>query len=151
MFKLGMVGFRPVSYDFLMNSVNVHLVLDAPLPKDFTGAKSTIYGALKEGHLYVAHDRLARARGFRFYFVSDEGARWIMGQEGPYRPGSLLIENPEGGEIRLVRNGSVEKVWRGEGGAYPVSQNGVYRVEVFRRASIFGWRPWIFSNPIYLR
>jgi hypothetical protein len=32
-----------------------------------------------------------------------------------------------------------------------VKEKGVYRVEVFRRLAFFGWRPWIFTNPIYLR
>ena len=34
---------------------------------------------------------------------------------------------------------------------YRVTEKGVYRIEVYRRVFLFGIRPWIFSNPIFLR
>jgi len=75
-----------------------------------------------------------------------------MGEERPFRPGTLSIDVPSKGDIRLLKNGIVLKRWRGQMNvSYRVEERGVYRVEVYRRLFLFGPRPWIFSNPIYLR
>jgi hypothetical protein len=74
-----------------------------------------------------------------------------MGEEGEFREGSFVIEIPAEGEIRLVKDSQVLKKWRGREVMYEAEEKGVYRVEVYRRLFPFGWRPWIFSNPIYLR
>ncbi len=59
--------------------------------------------------------------------------------------------------VRLVRNGEV--IHEGPGGTgpvrVPVPGPGVYRVEVDLRVDLFplggtGFRPWIFSNPVYV-
>jgi hypothetical protein len=150
-FKWCGLRFRPLSYKFLLNSINVHILLEKPLSEDFSPAKAEIYKALREGHVFIAHENLAPARGFKFYYVSDSGTRLTMGEEKPFQPGTLFIETPAKGEIRLIRNGTVEKHWQGTGVSYRVEQEGVYRVEVYRHLFLFGWRSWIFSNPIYLR
>jgi hypothetical protein len=53
--------------------------------------------------------------------------------------------------IRLIRNGAAIEQWRKRDITFKAPGPGVYRVEVFYRLPLFGWRPWIFSNPIYLR
>ena len=151
-FKWRRFRFRPLSYKFLLNSINVHILLEKSLSEDFAQAKEEIYKALKEGQVFIAHENLAPARGFRFYYVSDSGTRLTMGEEKPFEPGTLLIETPAKSAIRLIRNGTVEKHWEGaDGVSYRVEQEGVFRVEVYHHLFLFGWRPWIFSNPIYLR
>lgn len=74
-----------------------------------------------------------------------------MGEERPFRPGTLFVETPQKGEIRMVRNGRLVARRTGKRFSHAVEKPGVYRVEVYRRAPFFGFRPWIFSNPIYLR
>jgi len=151
LFTLGPLSFRPLSYNHLLNTINVHILLNKRLPRDFDGAKKEVYGAMKEGRLFIAHDNLSPAKGFRFDFVSDDGSDLYMGEEGVFNPGELVIELPHEGEIRLVKDGEVVKKWRGMEAVYRANEKGVYRVEVYRRLFLFGWRPWIFSNPIYLR
>ena len=150
-FKWGLIRFRPLSYDYLLRTINIHIFLNKRMPKQFEEAKKEVYTAMKEGRLFIAHDRLRPAMGFRFYFISDEGSDLIMGEESPFRPGQLVVELPEKGEIRLVKDGRTERVWQGSEAFYRVPEKGVYRIEVYRYLSVFGWRPWIFSNPIYLR
>jgi hypothetical protein len=150
-FRWSGLRLTPFSYPYLLNSVNVHMLMERPLPNDWVAAKADVYGALRQGRLFIAHDNLAPARGFKFYYVSDEGDHLDMGDESSYRPGTLLTEIPDEGEIRLIRNGTLERSWRGEKASYRLEHSGVYRVEVFRHVFLFGWRPWIFSNPIYLR
>lgn len=149
-FRWGPFRFTPLSYDYLLNSINVHILLDGGLPADMGEAKAQIYGALKEGRLFIAHDNLTPAKGFRCFFVPRNGSPLTLGEEGQFQPGTLVIRTPQPGEIRLLRNGIVEETWRGQEASYEVDEEGVYRVEVYRRIFLFGWRPWIFSNPIYL-
>ena len=106
---------------------------------------------MREGRLFIAHDKLCPARGFRFHFISENGSGLTMGEEGGFEPGSLMVELPTYGEIRLIKDGSLEKKWRGMEAVYKVRKRGVYRIEVYQHVFLFGWRPWIFSNPIYLR
>lgn len=150
-FRWGMLKFVPVSYAFLLNSINVHLLLKTSLPSGFSEAKRSIYEALREGRLFVAHDGLSAARGFRFECRLDDGACLAMGQERTFERGRCLIDSPMESEIRLLRNGKEVRRRRGRNLEFRLDEPGVYRVEVYRRLFAFGWRPWIFSNPIYLR
>jgi hypothetical protein len=150
-FRSGAIRFTPLRYDFLLNSINVHLLTDKPCSKPFNRAKQTVYTALREGRVFVAHENLAPARGFRFDYRSEGGDALTMGEEAPFEPGALSVSSPRHGEIRVLRNGEVLRTWSGRGGTVQVREKGVYRVEVFLRLRLFGWRPWIFSNPIYLR
>ena len=151
LFKWGLLHFRPFTYDFLMRTVNVHVLLYKRMPREFSQAKKEVYEAMKEGRLFVAHDGLCPAKGFRMDFTADDGSNLFMGEGGDFQPGDLVIELPYEGEIRLFKDGTMIKKWQGMEGVYRVPEKGVYRVEVYRRIFLFGWRPWIFSNPIYLR
>ncbi len=150
--KWGAIRFTPLTYNYLLNSINVHVLLKKRPPRDLATAKAVVYEAMREGRLYIAHEHLAPARGFRFHYHLDQGGRIEMGQEESLEPGTLVIRTPgQGGKIRLLKDGQVVGEWKGREALYRVSRAGVYRVEVYRRVFLFGWRPWIFSNPIYLR
>lgn len=149
---IGPWTLTPLTYDFLLNTVNVHILLRRSLSRELSSAREQVYEAMREGRLFVAHDGLADARGFRMDYVSSEGGQLFMGEQASFRGGGTLVaESPETGEIRLIRDGREIRSWRGREAVYPVVEKGVYRVEVFRKVFPFGWRPWIFSNPIYLR
>ena len=150
-FKWGPLRLTPLTYHYALNSINVHIITEQRLPKDLAEAKTEIYSALKEGRLFIAHDNLAQAGGFRFHCVSDNGSSLVMGSERPFQPGTIHIETPLKGEIRLLRDGIVIKKWHGLKASCRVEEKGVYRVEVYYYLFLFGWRAWIFSNPIYLR
>jgi len=150
-FRFGALRLRPLTYEFLLNSINIHILLDRELPKNYSEAKAEVYRATREGLLFVAHERLAPASGFRFHYISEEGYRLTMGEEGPFQHGNIHIETPLKGEIRLLRDGTLHKKWYGKRASCWVGQSGVYRVEVYHHFFLFGRRPWIFSNPIYLR
>ena len=152
MFRLGMLRLTALSYEYLLNSVNIHVFLKRRIHKDFKAAKEDIYDAMREGRLFIANDTLCPARGFKYYFISDDGSDLFIGEETYFsNEGNLVIELPHKGEIRILRNGEKIASYRGLEAVYPVKQKGVYRVEVYRHVPVFGWRPWIYSNPIYLR
>ena len=151
LFRWGPFCFTPLSYRDGLSSVNIHVLLDRPLVKAPIEAGKQVYEAMKEGRLHLAHDRLASSKGFRFRYVFQEGPNLEMGEERPFRPGTLFVETPQKGEIRLLKNGILVTRRAGRSFSLAVNQPGVYRVEVYLRAPFFGLRPWIFSNPIYLR
>ncbi|MBN1906451.1 MAG: CehA/McbA family metallohydrolase [Deltaproteobacteria bacterium] len=151
-FKLWFLRATFLSYGFLLNTINIHIFLKKRFYKDFNAAKTDIYEAMKAGRLFIANDRLAPARGFKCYLLSDDGSDLLMGEEDTFRSeGNLLVELPSKGEIRVIRNGETVYRQRGMEAVYSVKEKGVYRVEVYRYVSVFGWRPWIFTNPVYLR
>jgi len=151
LFRLGPFRFTPLSYRDGLSSINIHVLLNSPLAKDAIEAGKQVYDAMKEGQLHLAHDRLASSRGFRFSCVLKGGPTLEMGEESPFRPGTLFVETPKKGEIRLIKNGRFVTRWIGTRFSHTIEKPGVYRIEVHRRAPFFGLRPWIFSNPIYLR
>ena len=150
-FRLGPLRFTPLSYRDGFLSVNIHLLLDRPLSENPTDAAKQVYDAMKEGRLHVAHDRLASSRGFRFRYLPEGEDPLEMGEEREYEPGRVDVLTPRKGEIRLFRNGRLLARKTGFELSLVVRKPGVYRIEVYRRVPFFGLRPWIFSNPIYLR
>jgi hypothetical protein len=150
-FIWGPIHFIPLTYDFLMRTINIHVLLNERISKDFKRGKTAIYDAMREGRLFIANDSLYPARGFRFYFISDDGSDLIMGEEDIFQPGSLVVELPCKGRISIIKDGGREGMVIGQETVHRVTEKGVYRIEVQRRVPPFGWRPWIFSNPIYLR
>jgi hypothetical protein len=150
-FRYAWINFKPLSYDHLLKTVSIHILLDKKMSKDFEKAKEEVYGAMREGRLFIAHEKICSAKGLRFSFHSDSGSSLVMGEEGPFQAGDFLISLPHDGEIKLLKDGKLEKKWRSREVVYRVADRGVYRIEVYRYAFPFGWRPWIFSNPIYLR
>jgi hypothetical protein len=113
--------------------------------------------AVKAGHVFVAHEWMGDATGFRMAWVDAEApvlsskARAWMGDEVPFAAdGRIDVESPLPGRLRLIRSG--KEVARSTGNRLQASVNeaGVYRAEVWLELD-GEWRPWIYSNPIYLR
>ena len=150
-FRWGPIRLTPFSYEHLLNTVNIHIFLNNKIPEDFHEAKQEVYAAMKAGRLFIGHDNLCATKGFRFYFLADDGSDLCMGEEGRFHPGEFVVETPFASEIRLIKDGSQMQSWRGTEAVHRVTEKGVYRIEAYRRLFPFGWRPWIFTNPIYLR
>ncbi|MEW6664313.1 MAG: CehA/McbA family metallohydrolase [Thermodesulfobacteriota bacterium] len=149
--RWGPLRLRPLTYGCLLNTINVHVLLRRVLSGDLQQAKQEIYGAMREGRLFVAHDGLRSARGFRFSYVSGD-VNLVTGEEAPFPgDGEIRVHLPNAGEIRLMRDGMLLRSWRAKDVSYRVEEKGVYRVEAYLKVPFFGWRPWIFSNPVYLR
>ncbi|MEO2004202.1 MAG: histidinol phosphatase, partial [Candidatus Poribacteria bacterium] len=70
-----------------------------------------------------------------------------MGDELPFTDGvKLHAAVPDEAYICLLRDGHVIEEFEGKRLSYAITEPGVYRVEVRQR-----FKPWIFSNPIYVR
>ena len=150
--KIGFIKLKPLSYRYLLGTITTHILTPSPLSGVFITDKEIIYASLREGNCFIAHDGLCSAKGFRFYFSREKNkGRLEMGQGSKFSPGELVIKLPKYGLTRIIKDGSLFKRGYGSGLSIKIHEGGVYRVEVLRKTPIFGWRPWIFSNPIYLR
>jgi hypothetical protein len=93
------------------------------------------------------------ATGFRFEAVDAQG-RLIaeMGDEAHRKAGTKLRARlPAPACMRLMRAG--EEVAKAEGRRefeYEVEKPGAYRLEAWLKLD-GEWRPWIFSNPVYVK
>ena len=131
------LDFDPYHRSF--RNVSTHILapkLDEPSIRD----------ALRNGHAYVSHDWICDPTGFRF-----EHSTVGMGDEVKFAPGSKLVaEFPIDCRIRLLRGGKIIAELSGHRLEHAVDEAGVYRVE--GRVVLDGEeRPWIYSNPIYVR
>jgi hypothetical protein len=140
---IGSLDFDP--YDRSLRYVTTH-VLAGKL------AEADIRNALARGHAYVAHDWLCDPAGFCFLALNDRNQMMgVMGDE--IRPSNGVVLKASFSapcSIRVIFDGHTLSEIEGDSIRIAASQPGVYRIQ--------GWltvdgeqRPWIYSNPIYVR
>lgn len=108
--------------------------------------KEAVMEALRKGRCYGALELWGDASGFVFTATNGQNTL-LMGDEAKFSSDWVLrVEMPVMAEVRLVKDG--QETYRGQFQSlvYRVRDPGVYRIEAWLRG-----RPWIFSNPIYLR
>lgn len=151
LFGMGPFRRRIFPYRYLFNTINTHILSDKPLTGDTKSDRKIIYTALEKGRCFVAYDLLASGRGFEFT-GSTASQSVVMGDEINLSGGvRLKIKVPRASHIRVIRDGVL---WREGYGAlhiYTAKKAGVYRVEALKKTLAGRLRPWIFSNPIYVR
>lgn len=116
-------------------------------------AEPAIRAALKAGHAYVSHDWMCDPTGFVFG-ARKEGAEKldaVMGDEIAWDPALRLVaELPVECDIRLIKDGQEVNKVHGREYSFTPDSTGVYRLEAFLKVDGED-RPWIYSNPIYIR
>lgn len=158
-FSLQELTGRPVwqlkldPYERSFQVVRTHVLLERDQPL----TRESLLTALREGHAYVSFDLLTDATGFRF--TATDGTREkLMGDEVTLSTGgavSLRVRTPLPCRVRLVRDGQTfdasketEMNWQ-----WMINGPGVYRVEAYlpQLPTPLSQKPWIISNPIYVR
>ena len=141
--NIRVLGHQIDPYALSFRFVRTHI-----LAKELNEAE--VLQALVAGHAYVAFDILSDSTGFVFW-AGDDTFQGIQGDEVRQGPGlKLTIDSPVVGLMELVRNGTVIRTATTAHLSVPVEEAGVYRVQISLKIS-GQWRPWIFSNPIYVR
>jgi len=112
-----------------------------------TDPQAALWEALAQGRLFMAHDILADAEGARCEGVLPGGSTLQMGEEAPYRPGIVLrLRLPRPAEIRWFAEGRCRLMVHDRSLTARPAGPGVYRFEAW-----LDGRPWLFTNPFYLR
>jgi hypothetical protein len=142
----GRVPLRLMSYRRAFQQLHTHVLVPRPLTRDLEHDRALVYDALRDGRCYIANDQVAGAHGFSFW-VDAPGAAGAMGAELPFTRGmSVHARTPQPADIRLLRDGEIAAQTHDSELHHSIELHGVYRVEV-----MLGGRPWIFSNPAYIR
>jgi hypothetical protein len=155
-FNLGPFKLTIFPYEKHFRAINNHLLSPRPLQGDLAEDKRAIFDAFRQGHLFIANDWLAPARGFNFTAQGMEKTVSI-GDEISAKGGVTFqirlpaLPPPQKAECCLLKDGVVIKVWRkSENCTQIITEPGVYRVEVYL-PYLGQRRGWIYSNPIYVR
>jgi hypothetical protein len=139
------VPLRIMAYHRTFRYIRTHVLCEEPPARELDHDRELVFGALRAGRCYIAVDRVAPARGFRF-----EAADVPMGGEAPAGRRTLHVRTPLAARLRLLRDGLEIASAEGTSLDVDVEEPGVYRAEALRSA-MRRERTWILSNPIYLR
>jgi hypothetical protein len=141
-----LVGIELDPYEVSFRLVRLHVLIEEGKALEAT----SLLEAVQAGHCYVGFDFLGDASGFSF-----EAEDKIQGDEIGFREGlKLRVRSPLPGRIVVFKDGAV--VLDETGIAFKevtVTEKGVYRVEVYlpQLGGLVANKPWIISNPIYVR
>jgi hypothetical protein len=145
-----LAGIQLDPYETSFRLVRLHVLLPANEPLD----QASLLQAIRNGHCFISFDLFGDTSGFSFEATSP-ATNAIQGDKSPLQNDTRLrIHTPIPSRIQLFKDGSVIL---NEAGIttkeVPVTERGVYRVEVYLPEvdRIIGEKPWIISNPIYLR
>jgi hypothetical protein len=138
-------------YERSFQIVRTHVLLAREQPLN----EENLLDALARGHAYVSFDILCDASGFRFRAANDSEQK-LMGDEIALSSGvRLQVETPVNSRVVLYRNGQVMSDAKKEGvlHGWMANEAGVYRVVCYlpQLGSPLDAKPWIISNPIYVR
>ena len=140
-------GVKLDPYERSFRIVRTHVLIQ----KDKPLTRESLLEAFALGHCYVSFDVFGDATGFDFRLVQNSG---FMGDETAYfQPLELTAKAPLASRFVLLRNGVAVDQSAGSTVRFPVTAPGIYRIEVYLDAlpPPATGKPWIISNPIYLR
>ncbi len=137
-------------YERSFQVVRTHVLLERNQPLN----TESLLAALAAGHAYISFDVLCDASGFRL--TADNGQeRKLMGDEIALQGGAvrLRVVTPVESRLALIKDGqkldevvAIQHEWT-------INQPGVYRVECYlpQLAAPLSEKPWLISNPVYVR
>jgi hypothetical protein len=145
-----LIGLHLDPYERTFRVVRNHVLIEKEKPL----TSETLLTALASGHSYIAFDLFGDSSGFTYTAENSQG-RKIMGDEIELLDGvRLTATTPVEARVLLIKDG---QVIRDEDGTsrkdFQVTERGVYRVEVYltQLGSLVKDKPWIISNPIYIK
>ncbi len=140
--EIRVLGLKFAPYHIMFRLARTHLLIRSDTVTDLA-----VYEALRSGHVYFSIELDAEAKGFSF--VAERGTRvvGVMGDEVVLVPDLRLTASlPAAADLTLVKDGRPIATASGQAWQVPITQPGAYRLEAMRLG-----KPWIFSNPIYVR
>ncbi|MBI4343159.1 MAG: CehA/McbA family metallohydrolase [Candidatus Omnitrophica bacterium] len=140
--EVRVLGLKIAPYEIMFRLIRTHVLIPSETLTD-----RGVYEALRQGHVYLSIELFAEAKGFSFSAQQGDRVVGIMGDEIPWQPDLYLaVSLPAPAQLTLLRDGHPVASMTGQRWTLPVAQPGTYRVEAMRHT-----KPWIFSNPIYVR
>ena len=144
-----LAGIQLDPYEVSFQLVRMHVLIE----KDKRLNQENLLAALQAGHCFIGFDFLGDPTGFSFTAES-QGEQKIQGDEITLAADTrLLIQTPLPSRIKLFKDGNVMLDESGIGAKQvALTERGVYRVEIYLpQLGSLAEKPWIISNPIYVR
>ncbi|MCR3921616.1 MAG: CehA/McbA family metallohydrolase [Firmicutes bacterium] len=146
----GPIRRRIFPYGYLFKTANNGLLLQKPLSQDAGEAKEQILTALRAGRAFIVNHVVAEATAFSFTITSGDN-EFSLGDTAPLTAQTKLnVCCPSAPRhhthITIVKDGATWLEHKDNQCSIKVKESGTYRVEVRLKK-----KPWIFTNPIYVR
>jgi hypothetical protein len=145
-----LLGIQLDPYETSFRLVRLHVLVEQNKSLDAT----SLLDAVRAGHCFIGFDFLGDSSGFSFE-AENGGEQKIQGDEISLKKETRLrVQTPVSSRIVLFKDGAVfadeTGILRKE---MALTERGVYRVEVYlpQLGSLVATKPWIISNPIYVR
>lgn len=148
--KIGPFTISALSFQRAFKFVRTHICTLEPLSGNSRQDISLIYNSLQHGRCYAAMEYFQPARGFTFT-ITKNNEKYSMGD-------SLVLEDkadlgislPASALVRIIRDGVLLAEETNTKITLSIGEKGIYRVEACLKR--YGkYRPWIFSNPIFVK
>ena len=149
-YRIGGITVNVFPFQKAFRFIRTHILVDAPLSGETGQDIRTLLTALKRGRAYIAMEYFRDAKGFSLAIADTDQEATVGDEFSLHEKAVLRVTIPDNGNIRVIKDGQLCSQACGTSIAQTVSRKGVYRVEVY--AKVWGkYRPWIFSNPVYVR
>ena len=144
------IHFSIFPFSRVFRLIRTHILTEKPLCGDSRSDIPILLDALTRGRAYISLDHFRPAIGFSLIFT-EEGREATMGDDFIlHHAVELRASFPNRAQIRLIRNGKLFHEAVGKELSLTLRDCGVYRIEADLKAC-GRYRPWIFSNPIYVK
>ena len=145
-----LLGIQLDPYETSFQLVRLHCLV----PQHLSLNAALVLQAVKAGNCFIGFDFLGDSSGFSFE-AQNQGESRMQGGEISLKPETrLTVRTPVPSRIVVFKDGAV---FLDESGIsskeIAVTERGVYRVEVYlpQLGALVAQKPWIISNPIYVR
>lgn len=145
-----LIGLKLDPYERSFRLVRLHVLVSKEKPL----TAETLLEALAQGHCFIGFDLFGETTGFNL-MASNGVENKIQGDDIALgKEVRLTISTPVSGRVVLLKDGrSIQDETGVKKREYLVTERGSYRVEIYlpQLPKPVTDRPWIISNPIYVR
>jgi hypothetical protein len=134
----------------VLRLIRTHILTVDPLTGESQKDIATLLDALRNGRSYVALDHYRSASGFSLIATDGERSATMGDDFLLHTSADLRISVPHRARLRIVRNGALVHQTIDRELSLTIREPGAYRIEA-ELAVLGRYRPWIFSNPIYVK
>ncbi|HXI23833.1 MAG TPA: hypothetical protein VNG71_08150 [Pyrinomonadaceae bacterium] len=142
-----LMGIKLDPYERSFRTVRTHVLIK----KDKGLTRESLVEALSQGHCYISFDLFSDASGFRF--TAAETDRMMGDDLTANNQPKLTVRTPLPARLVLMKNGIPFEEKTGTSAEFLSSGPGTYRIEAYLSGltSPAQGKPWVISNPIYLK
>jgi len=147
--------FNFPSYKSMFKIFSTYVKIEQKLGKEPLSAARNIISSIKKGKFFNAIEAMASANGFDVYFKTRNNKIVEMGESTKVIHGNIVARIPFEFEtdILVVKNGLIHKkiIRNSKKNLFiPITDSGVYRLEIYISKNTFKTLPWILTNPIFI-